>query len=89
VVVSNKRAPGSTAIYSTNWVNPSYSGAIVNVERASDGTASDFYVDKSGNFTQSSGTSLASWLGGAQANVLIWYDQSGAGLNAIKDNTTI
>jgi len=89
VVVSNKRAPGSTAIYSTNWVNPSYSGAIVNVERASDGTTSDFYVDKSGNFTQSSGTSLASWLGGAQANVLIWYDQSGAGLNAIKDNTTV
>ena len=89
VVVSNKRAPGSTAIYSTNWVNPSYSGAIVNVERASDGTVSDFYVDKSGNFTQSSGTPLASWLGGAQANVLIWYDQSGAGRNAIKDNTTI
>lgn len=88
-VVSSKRAPGSTAIYSTNWVNPSYSGAIVNVERASDGAVSDFYVDKSGNFTQNSGTSLTSWLGGAQANVLIWYDQSGAGLNAIKDNTTI
>jgi hypothetical protein len=89
VVGSNNRAPGSTAIYSTNWVNPSYSGAIVNVERASDGAVSDFYVDTSGNFTQSSGTSLTSWLGGAQANVLIWYDQSGAGLNAIKDNTTI
>jgi hypothetical protein len=88
-VVSSKRAPGSTAIYSTNWVNPSYSGAIVNVERASDGTTSDFYVDKSGNFATSSGTSLSSWLAGAQANVLIWYDQSGSGLNAIKDNTTV
>ena len=88
-VASVKRAPGSTAIYSTKWVNPSYTGAIVRVERASDGTTSDFYVDKSGNFRLSSGVSLSSWLGGAQANVLTWYDQSGAGLNAVKDNTTI
>jgi hypothetical protein len=84
------RVPGNQiAIYSTKWINPSYTGAIVRVERASDGTTSDFYVDINGNFTQSSGTSLTSWLGGAQANVTIWYDQSGSGLNAVKDNTTV
>ncbi len=50
-------------------------------------TATDFYADRLGNLLTAPvvGQSLANWLGGATGYVTTWYDQSGAGNDAIQN----
>jgi hypothetical protein len=60
----------------------------MNISRASDGSVTDIYGDFFGNLRLSNGTSASSWIGGSQANVLIWYDQSGSGFNATQSTQT-
>ena len=92
VVVSRpvaQRASGSIiGIYSTKITNPSWTGAVMNISRASDGSVTDIYGDFFGNLRLSNGASASSWIGGSQANVLIWYDQSGSGFNATQSTQT-
>ena len=56
----------------------------VQIKRQSDNATQDFYADRLGNLLTApvTGTSLANWLGGAGANVVTWYDQSGRGNHA-------
>jgi len=60
------------------------SAKAVRVKRASDNAQQDFYADRLGNLltTPVTGQTLQKWLGGAGANVVTWYDQSGYGNNA-------
>jgi hypothetical protein len=60
------------------------SAKAVRVKRASDNAQQDFYADRLGNLLTApvTGQTLQKWLGGAGANVVTWYDQSGYGNNA-------
>jgi hypothetical protein len=60
------------------------SARAVRVKRSSDNAQQDFYADRLGNLLTApvTGQTLQKWLGGAGANVVTWYDQSGLGNNA-------
>ena len=68
--------------FSLRKVNPGYTGAVVKVRRSSDNIENDFFGTSTGALTNSTGTSISSWLGAATGYVSIWYDQSGVGRNA-------
>ncbi len=70
-------------IYGLQRLNTAYTGNIINIRRSSDNTNVDFTVDSTNTtlITSSTGQTLSSWLGVGNANVVIWYDQSGNGRN--------
>jgi hypothetical protein len=76
-------------LYACKWVNNSYTGPIVRLRKSTDTTGAspvDFYIDSKGVRMGQSlggfGTSLTSWLSGATAYVVTWYDQTGLGNHA-------
>lgn len=75
-----------TGIYSVRLLNTSYTGPVVNVMRTSDNTIADFWADYNGNLRTGQGQTYTEWLGTSSATiayVLVWYDQSGYGRDAI------
>lgn len=74
--------------YSMRRINSDYTGHIIKLRRSSDNAEQDFgsgislgsYVDYS---------SIDSWLGGATAYVVTWYDQSGQGRDLTKSTTSL
>lgn len=73
-----------TGIYSVRLVNTSYTGPVLNIMRMSDNTIADFWTDYNGNLRTGQGQTYTDWLGtSATAFVMIWYDQSGYGRDAI------
>lgn len=75
----------ANGMYSVKWVNIAYTGPIFNFRRSSDNATSDFYASGDGVLGTSiggSGTSLTTWLNGATAYVVKWYDQSTVGNHA-------
>jgi len=56
----------------------------VRVLRKSDNAQQDFWADRLGNLLTAplTGQPLQNWLGGSQANIVTWYDQSGKGRDA-------
>jgi len=71
-------------LYSTKWINSSYTGPIFTFRRSTDNVTQDFYVSGSsiGTSPGALGTSLQSWLGAATAYVTKWWDQSLLGNHA-------
>jgi hypothetical protein len=63
----------------------------IRVLRKSDNAQQDFYADRLGNLLTApvTGQTLLNWLAGSAANVVTWYDQSGAGRNATGTLATI
>jgi hypothetical protein len=77
-------------IFSLRAVNGTTAKAV-QVKRSSDNATQDFYADRLGNLLTApvTGQTLQSWLAGSAANVVTWYDQSGAGRNATGTLATI
>ena len=84
----NMSVPTTNAkgIYSTKWVNLSYTGPIFTFRRSSDNVTADFYVNGGGELigtaAEGTGTSLTTWLGASTAYVTKWWDQSTLGNHA-------
>ena len=82
----------SACAFALKLVNSNYTGAIVKIKRSSDNTEADFYTDAYGiNFGTDylgTGTSLTSWLNGATAFVLTWYNQVRIGQDATAGNSS-
>jgi len=53
---------------------------VVQIKHATNSIVQDFYADIYGNLTTAPGygQTLTNWLGGAQGNVITWYDQTSA-----------
>jgi len=64
--------------YGCRQLYKSYTGPIVQLRRASDGVTTIFNVQNNLH------ANIASFLTGTTGWVVVWYDQSGAGLNAIQ-----
>ena len=77
-------AVGAFSLRAVNGLSPSGTARAVRVKRASDNAQQDFYADRLGNLLTApvTGQTLQNWLGGAGANVVTWYDQSGLGNHA-------
>ena len=80
----------AVAAFSLRAVNGTTAKAI-RVLRKSDNAQQDFWADRLGNLLTApvTGITLQNWLAGSAANVLTWYDQSGAGRNATGTLTTL
>ena len=78
-------------VYSIQRVNKNYTGNIINLRRSSDSVNVDFVTDSTNTnlVTASGAQTLASWLGAASANTVIWYDQSGNGRNLVQTTSTL
>jgi hypothetical protein len=72
-------ATKSAGAFGVRLLYSSYTGAIMQIKRSSDNVIQDFYGDINGNLTTASGsgTSITTWLSGATAYVVKWYDQTG------------
>jgi len=69
-----------------------YMGPVFNIRRSSDNVVIDVYADALGNIGlayNATGTSLATWLNGATAYVVIWYDQSGNNFHAVQTTASM
>ena len=85
-LISAGAKSSARGVYSVNRVSSTYTGPIFNIR------GTDFYSDAFGNYNTAidgSGTSLATFLGGAQANIFTWYDQSGAGKHATQATASL
>ena len=70
----------SAGAYGTKLLYSGYTGPIMNIRNATTTTTADFYADVYGNLgtgANGTGTSLATWLNGAVAQIVTWYDQTG------------
>jgi hypothetical protein len=83
VVVANSQIvllSNLSVYYSVRLVNPSYTGAIIQLRRSSDNVLQDFYTDATQSYLTSqannTGTTFISWIGGSTAYIRTWYDQS-------------
>ncbi len=81
--LSQAATSSAVGAFSLRAVNGT-SARAVQIRRSSDSATQDFYADRLGNLLTDpvSGQTLQKWLGGAGANVVTWYDQSGLGNNA-------
>jgi hypothetical protein len=85
----------SAGAYGCRLLNLAYTGPIMRIRKSTDtGGASpaDFYADLLGNlYTGANGTgsTLATWLGGANPLVTTWYDQTGNSNHATQTATTL
>jgi hypothetical protein len=78
-------AATAVAAYATRLLNANYYGPCVQVRRSNDSETKDFFADVAGNLGDTylgNGVSLTSWLAGATAYLVKWYDQSGEGNHA-------
>ena len=80
-------AVGAFSLRAVNGVT----AKAVQIRRSSDSATQDFYADQYGNLltVPVTGQLLQNWLGGAGANVVTWYDQSGYGNNATGSGSVI
>ncbi len=68
------------ALFGLKLLRAAYTGAVVRVRRSTDNVQQDFYANSDGTIAidvNGTGTTLTTWLGGATAFVVTWYDQSG------------
>ena len=81
--LSPSATSSAVGAFSLRAVNGTTAKAV-QIKRQSDNATQDFYADRLGNLLTApvTGQSLANWLGGAGANVVTWYDQSGLGNHA-------
>lgn len=81
--LSSGATSSAVGAFSLRAVNGTSAKAI-RVLRKSDNAQQDFYADRLGNLLAApvTGQTLQNWLGGAGANVVTWYDQSGRGNHA-------
>jgi hypothetical protein len=80
-----RASTAAVAAYGVRLLNANYFGPCVQVRRSSDNATKDFFADVDGNLGDAylgNGESLATWLEGATAAVVTWYDQSGSGNHA-------
>lgn len=70
--------PGAAAAYSLRRLSDSYSGPAIRVQELGSLSEIDIGFDGSGNIDT---TSLLSHIGSASGRVVVWYDQSGNGVN--------
>jgi hypothetical protein len=80
--------PSANGIYGVKLLNDEYTGAIFNIRRGSDNATDDFFYTNS-TLTNSSGTTLTTFLSGSIAYITIWYDQSSKGNNGTQNNPTL
>ena len=68
-----------------------YNGPVITIRRSSDSVTHDFYSDINGNLTTAlgSGATITSWLSGATAYFIKWWDQTGNGNHATQNTTTL
>lgn len=76
------------AAYSLRKLDPSYSGPVVRVRRSTDDVETDLYASPAGVLLATiTGQDYAAWLSAssptARGYVRTWYDQSGAGNDAV------
>ena len=69
---------GAAAAYSLRKLRTAYTGAAIRVRRSSDNTETDIGFSGSGLDT----TTLTTFVGAGNGNVVTWYDQSGNGKDA-------
>ncbi len=69
-------------IFSMRQVNLEYDGPLIRLRRSSDNTELDFSPASSGALISNS--AINSWRAGSNVFVVIWYDQSGWGRDAIQ-----
>jgi hypothetical protein len=74
--------PGAAAAYSLRKLRNAYTGNCIRVRRSSDGATSD--IGFLNNVLDA--TTLLTFVGVDDGTILIWYDQSGNGNNAIQIN---
>lgn len=86
--LSSAAASSAVGAFSLRAVNGTTAKAV-QVRNGTTSTTTDFYADRIGNLLTApvTGQSLAGWLGGATGYVATWYDQSGAGNDAIQTTT--
>ena len=72
---------GAVAAYGLRKLNINYNGPAVRVRNSASGTEFDIGLNNDGTLNT---TLLNSVIGANSAFVSIWYDQSGAGLNAVQ-----
>ena len=81
----------SAGAYGTKLLYSQYTGPILNIRNGTTNVSADFYADINGNLGTTylaQGTSLSTWLAGATAYVVVWYDQTGNGNTASQIDTT-
>jgi len=70
---------GAAAAYSVRRLSSSYTGSLIQVERASDNTTQDIGYDSNGDLDTAA---IATFCSGTTCGVRVWYDQSGNGNDA-------
>lgn len=76
--------------YGVFRMSSTYTGPTLKIRRSTDNAILDFYADINGNLgsaLNSTGQSLGSWIGTANAFIDTWYDQSGSGNHATQTTT--
>jgi Alpha-L-arabinofuranosidase B, catalytic/Polysaccharide lyase len=73
--------PGAVAAYSFRKVRTAYTGAAVQLRRASDGAKSDIGFTAAGNFDAASAAMICA---SSKCAIAIWYDQSGNGNDLVQ-----
>jgi hypothetical protein len=89
--LSSSATSSLQGLYSIKQVLSSYTGPVLNLQRSSDNSKSDFYADQNGNLwtgANGTGSSYTSWVNGGTAGVATWYDQSGKNNNATQSTQT-
>jgi len=72
---------GAAAAYSVRRLSSTYTGPLIEVERASDSTTQDIGYDANGDLDT---TALATFCSGTTCTVRTWYDQSSNGNDAVQ-----
>jgi hypothetical protein len=73
------------AAFSLRLLTRGYTGPTIRIRRSTDNVTQDFYANVAGDLGTSynaGGTSITTWLSGATAFVVTWYDQSGGARDA-------
>ena len=73
--------PSAAAAYSLRALNSAYTGALITVRRSSDNATQDIYAKYDGSLDADS---LLTFVGSGDGFVSTWYDQSGAGNDAVQ-----
>ena len=81
----------ANALFGLKRLLTTYTGPVISLRRSTDNATSNFYADPSGTLwtgQNQTGQNFNSWIGGANAFVTVWYDQSGNGRHAQQSNVT-
>ena len=77
---------GATAAYSVRKLSSSYSGSCIEAYRVSDGATQDIGFDSAGLIDTAA---IATFSGGSDVRVSVWYDQSGNGVDITNTSATL